>query len=147
MRLKNFPIYLEKIKKWCKASGVHIRSKKSLPCEGVYYPHNKTIAYSEELSESEIISCLLHEIGHLLDDYTNKDKYSHIHFVQGIDNIQAVKRLTKRQKKKVVDTEVSAWKNAEALAKILKIPLGKWYYKDKKEALKSYTDIEVRPYK
>ena len=54
--------------------------------------------------------------------------------------------MTWIQKQKVVEIEKTAWKNAEGLARILKIPLGKWYYKDKKLSLATYKSLGVRPH-
>ena len=144
MRLPNFPIYMKKIRRWAKAGQINIRKKKYLACEGIYYPHKRTIAYCSTLSESEVITCLLHELGHLMDDYAWDGKYSHKFLVDGLDNLEKSKLPTKRQKEKIIGIERGAWRYAEGLAKILKIPLGKWYYKDKKKAFDTYLKIKTR---
>ena len=144
MRLPNFPIYIKKIRRWAKAGQIAIRKRKNLPCEGVYYPHNRTIAYCSTLTESEVITCLLHELGHLMDDYAWDGKYSHKYLVDGLENLEKSKLPTKLQKEKILETERGAWRYAESLAKMLKIPLGKWYFKDKRKAFDSYLRIRTR---
>jgi hypothetical protein len=144
MKLRSYKTYLKKLKQYCKVSNVKIVWKSNYEGCGDYDPNNRTITIDRKLSQSEIISTMLHELGHYLDDSRNPTKYGNNHHYYGRTRLEReLSELTTNQKAIVWDTELEAWKNAEALAYQLRIPLSKWYWKDKESSLNTYRSIRI----
>lgn len=144
MRLRNYKIYLKKIKAQCRLMGLKIKWVKDMSCYGEYNPNKRTITIARNQSESEKISTLLHEMGHFIDDTRNPNRFAmkyHFHGYGKLEKEYAV--LTVNQKDAVMRAEMSAWKNARALARQLKIPLGKWFYTDETRCLNTYRPIRT----
>lgn len=134
--LKKYDEYLDKIKTYAAAIEIKIERKEE-PSDGVYLPTRRVIRVDPDLDESEEISVLLHELGHMLDDVifmTDNDEindaYSKVY----------VQKLTKKQLEIVLGCEQRAWDNGRGLAKKLRIRLGKWYDIEEKSAMEDYSE-------
>lgn len=144
MRLKNYRIYKKKILALCRTMNLKVKWVKNLEHFGEYDPNKRTILIDGTYSESEVISTLLHEIGHFIDDTRNPNRFQMKHHYHGYDKLEKeYSTLTVNQKEAVMRAEMSAWKNARALARQLNIPLGKWFYKDETRCLNTYRPIRT----
>lgn len=113
--------------------------------DGIYMPNQRKIVIDKNLSQSEIISTLLHELGHFIDDLRNPyNNLANRYHLQGRANDDIGRELTFRQKKALLKTEREAWINARGLASQLRIPLGNWFVNDERTSLKTYYSIRVR---
>lgn len=109
-----------------------------IDCEGIYIPNRRTIKLDPDLDDQELIATLLHELGHSLDDaLVTKTTYRHLDkaYPRVYDN-----KGTKQQLQTVLSCEKRAWICGKAIAKRLKIPLGKWYNRISKRNLRTYRE-------
>lgn len=144
MKLRNMNKYMGAIRKFCKSVNIKLVKVPKFDGCGEYNPNRRVIKYDPRLSDSEVISTLLHELGHYLDDYRNPNKYAGTHHYYGRTRIERdYVYLTANQKQAIWDTETEAWKNGRAIANQLKIKLGKWFDKDETSSLNTYRPIRV----
>lgn len=140
--MKNFNIYLESILNYAKACNIKvIFVEPNKDWHGLYSPHRRSIYINKELKEELKISCLLHELGHYLDDCTNPRSFTSKSINSGLEALEKSKDLTDPQKRAIIRQEKKAWKYAQGIAKQLKIPLGKWFFRDKKSNLLIYIKL------
>lgn len=135
--LKNYDKYLQKLELYAKAIKFKILYVK-YDGDGAYIPSKRLIKIDEDLSESDIIGTLLHELGHVADSHSFLSNGASNNLEKAYTATYKKKNPTNKQIKLVLECEKRAWKEAETIAKLLKIKLGKWYYKGKQEALNSY---------
>lgn len=133
--LKNFEDYLEILMRYCKGSGIKVIYKE-IDCEACYLHDTRTLTVCKDLAESTEIAVILHEVGHSLDEVLTGDTLRT--FVNAAYPVFYKNKATKKQKKLVLDCEKRAWKLGRAIAKKLRIPLGKWYDNEEKDALDTY---------
>lgn len=137
MKLKNYDIYLQRLELYIKASRLKLVYAPEIG-EGAYVPSSRTIRIDPDLSESEEIATILHEIGHSIDDT----------LVSGTQEtrLEAAYRLVYKKKGSethntlVYECEERAWKFGRGVAKRLHIPLGNWFNRCEKEGLKAYKE-------
>lgn len=101
----------------------------------------RTIQLSPEYSgKVEELALLLHELGHMRDDFTlGKNKEINTAYNQFNKLILGtIKNTSPKKKILVIDTEYRAWIYGIAIAKQLGIRLGKWYYKEMEVELLNY---------
>lgn len=135
MQLKYFKEYKKALKKYAKSIGFKIIYRYQ-DTDGIVVPTRNYISIDKELSESDEIAALLHELGHTMDDSIKYlERFKHIEKAYG-----AVYRdkYSKTQLRLVLETEKRAWKYGEAIAKLLHIRLGKWYFRYRNLCLNSY---------
>jgi hypothetical protein len=145
MKLKNYKPYLRQIKRYAKLCNVEIVFKKEVDGVGEYVPNRRRVALEKGLDQSAIISTLLHELGHFIDDFRNPENNLNNKFHNdGRTAIEREREMTSQQKKKILKIEREAWKNGRALARQLNIPLGSWFYRDEKSSLNSYYAMRTR---
>lgn len=134
-KLKHFDKYLGKLNNYASALGITIRYT-DIDDEGAYSPHTKRINIHPDLPNSMELGVLLHELGHAGDativgpnhDETLDYAYQEMHHY----------KHSKKQLKIVIQAEERAWTYGRTIAKMLKIPLGKWYDEVEKECLNTY---------
>ncbi len=139
--LKNFDIYKDKLLQYVEACSLTIAYREE-DGDARYVPSRRKIYLDRDLSESTEIACLLHEIGHSMDDTLSAKSLE-----KKIDRAYYAaynKKPTTLQKELVVGCEERAWVYGRSIAKRLKIPLGKWFDREESDALKSYRDLETR---
>ena len=145
MKLKNYRLYLKKLKSYSKLCGIKVEFRKEVDGIGAYVPSRRSIVIETSLSQSHTISTLLHELGHFVDDFRNPNNHFNNRFHNdGRTAIENERALTARQKKKVLQLEREAWKNGRALARQLNIPLGRWFFQDEKSSFNTYRSIRIR---
>lgn len=136
-KLKNYDEYLQKVKMFAKVIDVKIR-RKHIASDGEYVPSLRSINIDKELTNSNEIAALLHELGHSQDDtLLNKTYYAKLNKAY----IAVYKRKeTPAQLDLVIECEERAWLYARSVAKQLRIPLGKWFDNYKKLCIKNYKE-------
>jgi hypothetical protein len=133
--LKKYDEYLEILKIYAKCIGIKLKIG-DFDDEGMWLPYTNTIKVDKYMSNADEIATILHELGHAIDDaFDMSYKLGDIHAAyEAVYNTKA----TKKQKSLVIKCERLAWKNGRAIAKQLKIRLGKWYTEVEKESINSY---------
>lgn len=131
-KLKNYGQYLQKIKNYAKALNIKVEWREEEE-NGAYIPTRRAIVLDPDMTDSETIAVFLHELGHATEfaAYTPKiDKFT--------DKAYSAKRPTRRQQRRIMDCERTAWNYGRVIAKKLRIRLGKWYDEHERDALNSY---------
>lgn len=135
-KLKNFDVYLQKLEIYIKASKLKLEYSDKITCGGEFVPNRRKIVIEENLTDSETIATILHELGHSEDDSLLPQTIEH-KLGTAIEAFHGDK-FTPGQRELVLACEARAWKFGKAIAKRLQIPLGKWYAESKNFALKGY---------
>lgn len=136
MTLKNYELYVKNIRLFCKSIRLRLQFS-AADGDGAYLPARRIIRVDPELSESETIAVLLHELGHVLDDtMLNKARFRDV--TRAYTNLNQERPLTSVQRRTIIRTEERAWEYGRVVAKILGIPLGRWYDKKMAYCLKAY---------
>lgn len=135
--LKNYKQYIERLILFAQATGITVIFRENDDSDGLWVPYSRKIIIHDQLSQSSEIACLLHELGHSMDDLLSLppavDNNLHKAYIALYSD-----KHTKAQRKAVVDCEKRAWSNARDIAKRLKIPLGKWFDAAERYCLKAY---------
>ena len=135
--LKNFDIYLDKLKLYAEACEIEIVYR-DVPGDGAYIPTKRRINIDKDLPESTEIATLSHEMGHAMDD-TLYDKRS-MKILDKAFPAYYAGTATEAQKQAVIECERRAWVFARGIAKKLRIPLGKWFTNEESEAMSAYRE-------
>jgi Zn-dependent peptidase ImmA (M78 family) len=140
-KLKNYDKYLEKIEHYAQACEITIKYGQE-DGDGSYSPARRTVKIDENLSDSAELATLLHELGHVLDDST-RQRFEEPKLSSAYNAVYN-KKPTKKQIELVLECEEAAWVYARAIAKKLRIPLGKWFDDEMKDGLDSYRETETQ---
>lgn len=134
--LSKYKLYVKYIQLYAKA--IHMRLEFSAyDGDGAYVPSRRLIRVDPELSEAATIAVLLHELGHVLDDtLMSKKRFREVE--RAYKNLDTPRY--KKHKKAILRTERRAWEYGRVIAKILGIPLGKWYDKARDCRIKAYKE-------
>ena len=144
MRIETYKTYLRKIRSFARLCQVEIEFVPKYDEGGEYNPDKRKVVIDNRLTRAEKISTLLHEFGHFMDD-SSTNRFSNRHHFYGYDKLEKeIKQMTHNQKLYVWESELAAWQNAQALAKMIKIPLGKWFFRDQTSSLNSYRGIKIK---
>lgn len=135
--LPNFTKYLTLLKLYCKSTKVKLIKHSG---ETFYLAGTRIIKYNCDLSEAETISSILHELGHIMDEFSLKPTKRY-RLIAAYNKVYTSK-VTKAQKEIVILAEKKAWANGRVIAKLLGIPLGRWYPTYMKKCLRSYQRIK-----
>ena len=132
VKLKNYDLYLAKLKKYTRASRIKLVTN---DIESSYSPTARRIRLDTDLPQSHVIASLLHELGHSMDDLL-VPKY-----LKSLDKAYTAiykDKQTAAQMTLVIDCEKRAWDYGRKIATILNIRLGKWYDDYQKACLAAY---------
>ena len=111
---------------------------------GEFDPRKKTVSINSNIPPSTQIAVFLHELGHFYD-YMKDPKFSKgKKLLRGYTKFIYSEPVTYEEKKRIVECERRAWKNGEMIAKLLGIPLGVWYYSERKQGMSFYRSIPVK---
>lgn len=139
--LKNHGVYLQKLKLYAKACEVKIVYRED-PELGGYCPTRRMVFLDPDLDESTEVAILLHELGHQLDDALHLPGQVHATSRAYLASYRS--KPTRKQKALVLACERRAWRNGRAIAKRLRIPLGKWFESERERALSGYRNLETQ---
>jgi hypothetical protein len=134
--IKHFDKHINKLKHLCGGLGLQLISKDWVDSSAYDY-HFRTIKIDAELEDVEYLSTFLHELGHAVAELStskHKCKIQWKAYTKYYKN-----KHTKRQYFIVRQCEIEAWNVGANIAKMLKIPLGKWFYTERRLNLASYT--------
>lgn len=133
-KLANYDLYITNIQLYIRASKLKLKYKEVNM--GAYIPSRNLIVIDTDLTDSEEIAIILHELGHALDHVLiNKTDFD---ICEKAYAAVYAEKYTGKQKREVLKRERTAWKYGEAIAKMLRIPLGSWYYACRKVCLDDY---------
>lgn len=144
MKLKKFNEYQLKIFHYCKLTNVTLETSNKFEFNGEYSRMHRKITVSNDLDESEWLATVLHELGHYWDSFDYPKFYESVTVNNAYHAISKNRPLTAKQKRAVLKCEVSAWKHGHTIAQLLRIPLGKWYRKEAKKSLSTYSKLVVK---
>lgn len=133
--LKNFDIYMDKLRMYVEACELTLEYK-DIDGDGVYLPSRRVITLDKDLPESTEVATLLHEMGHTMDD-SLYDPASEKKLDKAYKAVYKNK-ASYDQTQAVLACEQRAWVFARGIAKKIRIPLGKWFDQEEKDALNSY---------
>lgn len=139
VKLKHYDHYRDLLEAFAQSLGITVTYDDS-DGEGAYVPSRNKIKLDPDMSEAREIAVFLHELGHVLDDTTID--YSPTGELDAAYRAIYTKRYSKKQHAIVLRCEKRAWKYGRALAKKLKIRLGKWYDTVEKENLHTYKTFD-----
>lgn len=137
-KLKNCQEYLRRLMLFAEATGVKVEYG-DIDSEGVWMPASNKIKLDNDLSSSDLIASLLHELGHSVDDMIDTESAYQNRLYKAYNKIY-VSKASKKQKYLVIECEQRAWNNAREIAKRLKIRLGKWFDDAEKYCLDCYRE-------
>lgn len=133
-KLKHYETYLKRLDLFAAAINVKIIFGE-VESEGIWFPRLKTVKIDDNLTNSETIATILHELGHALDDVLLSDLKLHKAYHRLYND-----KANAAQKIMVIDTEKKAWDSGRDIASRLNIRLGKWYDQQEAVSLKAYKD-------
>lgn len=136
MKMKNTNTYFNKLIDYCKAVGIDVYTKKDL--NNAFYVSVRRIYLDESFKDSLLIAVLLHEIGHFEDELLTSNKKLEELYARAAEKCDKDISMNKKEFDCLIGCETRAWQMAEVLARKLKIPLGKWFYKHRDSALLTY---------
>lgn len=136
VNLKRYELYLKTIRLYCKAIQIKLEFN-AADGDGAYVPSRRIIRVDPDLGESHTIAVLLHELGHVLDDtMVSRRRFREMEKAYTI--LHKGRSLPPRHRKTIIRTEQRAWEYGRVVAKILSIPVGKWYGKTRAICMKAY---------
>ena len=138
--MKNYKVYKSKIKALAKLSKVKIiyRKPNKHSDDGYYFNRQIVIFKQDHLTPEYEIAILLHEMGHFFDSQNPKVNSNKLENAYG----KYLKLLPVNQEEHhlILDCEKRAWVQGIVIAKLLNIPLGKWYIDVKIAGLRFYRE-------
>jgi hypothetical protein len=134
-KLKNYDKYLQKLEIYAQASCIELVWKEE-PDDGAWILHGRRVRIDPHLIDSTEIATLCHEIGHSEDD-SFYDQFMLARLNRAYSAWYAGV-ATFGQRQLVFECEERAWRFGRAIAKRLRIPLGRWYDDEEMDALDSY---------
>lgn len=137
-KLKHYSQYLKRLRLFAKAMNIKIEYQDDLDAEGEWLPSVRLIKIASTTSESEEIAATLHEIGHSMDDLFSTSFTSENRTFKAYYRFYNNNKISKNQRKLILDCEKKAWRNGRDIARRLKIRLGKWFNDIEQECLNSY---------
>jgi hypothetical protein len=139
--LKNYDYYKDKLEQYAAACEITVE-RKSYAGDGAYMPSQRKVVLDVDLPESTEIATFLHELGHSMDDTLLSKSYEKK--LSRAYRAVYEKLPTQSQLQEVIECERRAWIFGRALAKKLRIPLGKWYESEEADALGLYRSVETQ---
>ena len=150
--MKNFNLYFNKLLEFSKVcnvsvyleNGVSLKEKDSSIELGEFDPRGRVISLNSKNPEPVQIATFLHELGHFYDHMKDPKFSNSKKLNKAYSSYIREKPVTAEEKKKIIECERRAWFYGKVIAKILNIPLGKWYDKERSCGMGFYRSIPVK---
>jgi hypothetical protein len=129
--------YMQKLEIFAEASRIEVVWEKE-PDGGAWIPTRRMIRIDPHLSDAVEVATFLHELGHSEDDSFLCAK--------AWRRLDRAYRALKHEREKprhariILECEERAWRLGRAIAKRLKIPLGKWFDEEEQSSLAMYRE-------
>jgi len=128
--------HIKKLLRLSKALGIKVAFI-HYPGNGAWHPAVNKISVDRDLEGTELVSTILHELGHVVDDLANRSDREWRKLDKAYSKVYKNKASTK-QLRLVLKHERRAWTFGREIARLLKIKLGKWYDRDEKDSIADY---------
>lgn len=153
--MKNYPHYFNKLFEFARVCNVSVYVENSGKDHslnetddvidlGEFDPRRRTISLNSKVPQTTQIAVFLHELGHFLDHMKDPKFSQSKKLLRGYSKYIFSKPVTTEEKKRIIECERRAWSNGIVIAKLLGIPLGRWYKKERFEGMAFYRSIPVK---
>lgn len=150
--MKNFNLYFNKLLEFSKVcnvsvfleNGVSLKETDSSIELGEFDPRRRTISLNSGISERAQIATFLHELGHFYDHIKDPKFSNSKKLIRAYSCYISEIPVSAEDKRRIIECERRAWNYGRVIAKILKIPTGRWYEKERKEGMSFYRSIPVK---
>lgn len=142
-KLGNYRVYLRSLLQFARIINVSVHIKKKKDTSNEFSMARRAIYVDGTMSQAYIISTIAHELGHFMDYQKNPTRFDLRQHWDGRNRFEEGKSLTPAQKDCLFQNELRAWRHGDSILKMLKIPKGKWYYKDRQSSLNHYRSAKV----
>ena len=150
--MKNFELYYNKLLDFSRLCGVSVylffdesgessKYHNDLVDLGEFDPVKRSISVNANMPKSSQIAVFLHELGHFYDHMADPRRYASKKLIGAYSSYLLEKPISPKNLKIVVDCEKRAWHHGKAIARVLKIPLGRWYEKERQLGLSVFDSI------
>lgn len=133
-QLKHYEKYVKTIRSY--ARGMQIKVILEEGDNGASSPTRKYIKVGVDQSETGVIATLLHELGHM-HDFTLVRRRS-VNALMKYHDLLDKGKIRQVQLRRIVKGEERAWAYGKIIAKMLGIPIGKWYDEHARDAIRTY---------
>lgn len=141
INIKHFDKHRKRLIALANSLGIKIKYNDSQG-DGAYQQSRSSIVIDPDLEQSTELATMLHELGHVID-------FSRLSYDESSKADVAYYRFYRENRKafvcdqrEVLKWERRAWKTGRGIAKLLKIPLGKWFDFEEHTAIKTYESVD-----
>jgi hypothetical protein len=153
--MKNYEAYFNKLLDFARVCNLRVymeRSGKNYSLKetdeaidlGEFDPRKRTVSINSNIPPSTQIAVFLHELGHFYDHMKDPKFAQSKKLLRGYTKYIYSEPVTPEEKKRIVECERRAWANGAVIAKLLGIPLGRWYKKERTDGMAFYRSIPVK---
>jgi hypothetical protein len=139
-KIKRLRDYIARIKAVAKTMHVKVQFRDIESQSGEWRPEERKIVIHYKQSDTALLSALLHEMGHVMDDVVNCTRTKYVNRLDRYYNNLNEGNITRGALKQIIACEKRAWDYGKTMASSLMIPTGKWYKVERRKALKTYKD-------
>ena len=128
MRQATFNKNWDKLLNYAKGSllSVYTQDLSHKWAEAQFELRTRSIVIDTSYPPKALIANFLHELGHFHDDHkVSNTEWNLVN--TAYHNFNTGRRMTAKQKNRVLQTEIKAWEDGRFIAKLLNIRLGQWY--------------------
>lgn len=136
-KLKHYEAYLSRLLAFTQAMNLKLIFEEDVPGEGIWSPHSGKIRIDDDMTQSDTIATILHELGHSVTDLPTREPKISDELYESYPAVYKGK-AKQWQIDVVVEEEKKAWARGRDIAARLKIRLGKWYDVAEEESIKGY---------
>ncbi len=137
--LKHYDRYIASITNFASALDIEIVYK-PYDDSAAWFPGTSKIIMDDNVSQTEEVASLLHELGHAVSDLFDTPDADIKAIEKAYGVIYKDAQVSAKNLSVVLATEHRAWNTGREIAKRLKIRLGKWYTDIEQECIEAYNE-------
>jgi len=137
--LKHYERYISSITNFASALDIEIIYK-PYDESAAWLPSTNKIIMDDNVSQTEEVASLLHELGHAVSDLFDTPDADIKAIEKAYGVIYTNSPVSAKNLSVVLATEQRAWNTGREIAKRLKIRLGKWYTNVELECMEAYNE-------